>query len=400
VLKPLKVLGLNSGTSLDGIDAALFLIEPDLQSSTPREVNNKTAKLKATLIKHSLVPFKPEFQGGLKAAIAQGKLDLDTLCRLNFALGEVFADAALQVIQQAGLKPEDVDLIGSHGQTIWHAPTPINTWGMPSTGTWQIGEPSVIAVKTGIPVVADFRVLDMALGGQGAPLVAFADEVLFGNRGECLAVLNIGGIANITALDSKGEARLAFDTGPGNMMIDQAAHRLFKLDFDESGEKARAGKVQEIWLSELLKHPYFDKKPPKTTGREVFGQSFADNLIDQGLAQGFSPEDVIATLSALTAKSIAKAYEQYIYPSLQIGKLVLGGGGAENRFLVEKLNEYWPHPVNICRHEDFGISTKFKEALLFALLAYAKYFGIPSNVPACTGATKRASLGKICKSEG
>lgn len=395
-LKPLTVIGLNSGTSMDGIDAAAFRIIP-LKQDTRTNGHPTPQALEVELIDSTLYPMEPQLQKKMQSMIASGRCTLEEICRLNVALGEVFAQATLALMKKAGLTKHDVDLIGSHGQTIWHAPELRKFAGVMTRATLQLGEPSVIAARTGIPVIADFRMRDMAVGGQGAPLVSFADEVLFGNEGEATGVLNIGGIANITIINARGEASVAFDTGPGNMLIDRVSEVLFGKKFDENGELAAEGKIAEDWLQLELEHPYFQQEPPKTTGRELFSFAFADRLIEEGHKQDLSDHDIVATVTALTAASIADGYKRFVLPSTRIERLVLGGGGADNPTLCKMLQERWPHPIKLMRHEDFGISTKFKEALLFALLAYTTHFGIPNNVPRCTGATTRVCLGKISR---
>lgn len=389
-LKPLNVIGLNSGTSMDGIDAALFRISPaeGFSASKPR--------LETKLIASDLYEFEPAFQKKLKSLVAKGQASLNETCRLNVAIAEVFAAAVLQLLKKAQLSTTDVDLIGSHGQTIWHAPDYKNFWGVPTRATLQLGDPSVIAARTGIPVVADFRTKDMAYGGQGAPLVAFADEVLFGQDGIESGILNLGGIANITVIDKSGEAIMAFDTGPANMIIDQAAKVFFNTECDMNGSFAAKGKVNEQLLSELMQHPYFKLKPPKTTGREDFGKQYTDPLLDRLEKENIAKEDILATLTALTAKSIAESYKNFIAPQVRIKRLVLGGGGTENETLKKMLLQYFPDKITLHKHEDFGISSKFKEALLFAILAYTTHFGIANNVPSCTGASRKVSLGTIC----
>lgn len=393
-LKPLTVIGLNSGTSMDGVDAAAFRIIP---GKTAAKTNGHVAPpaLEVTMIDALLHPMQPELQRKMQSMIASGQCTLEEVCRLNVALGEVFAQATLALMKKAGLTRHDVDLIGSHGQTVWHAPEEKSFAGIPTRGTLQLGEPSIIATRTGIPVIGDFRVRDMASGGQGAPLVSFADEVLFGSEGQATGVLNIGGIANITIIDAQGEAVVAFDTGPGNMLIDRVVQKLFGKDFDENGTIAAEGTVVAEWLQVLLEHPYFAQEPPKTTGRELFSFAFADDLIAEGHKQKLADHDVVATVTALTAATIADAYKRFVQPKTKIERIILGGGGADNPTLCKMIQEFWPHKLELKRHEDFGISTKFKEALLFALLAYTTHFGIPNNVPRCTGAANRACLGKI-----
>ena len=290
-----------------------------------------------------------------------------------------------------------MDLIGSHGQTIWHAPNPGPFFGTTSSGTLQLGDPAYIAALTRVTTIGDFRTTDLALGGQGAPLVSFADQVLFGSYGQPIGVLNLGGIANITVIDERGEAIMAFDTGPANVLIDEAVRLLFDREFDPQGEIAASGVVQQKLLSQLTHHPYLTLTPPKTTGREIFGRAFAAQYINDWQAADVSPADIVATLTAFTAASVAQAYTDFVRPRQKLERLVLGGGGVDNKTLVAMLAEGWPDPLVILGHEDFGVSAKFKEALLFALLAYTTYFEIPNNVPACTGATRKVCLGKIVR---
>lgn len=389
-LRPLNVIGLNSGTSMDGIDAALFSIRPR------PDANGNCSSIPALdveLLASTLEEFPSEFRRGLQKLIASGDTSLQRVCLLNTALGEVFAKACQKLIRSV---PQiDVHLIGSHGQTVWHAPAHTDLWTVSTSGTLQLGEPAILAARTGIPVVADFRPADMANGGQGAPLVSFADAVLFGADKIATAVLNIGGIANLTVINDKGVALMAFDTGPGNMLIDRAMLRLYGKDFDEGGAVAKSGKVDANLLDRLFAHPYFHEAPPKTTGRELFGDRYADLLIDETQASGMSTADLVATLTALTARTIAVGYKDFARAQCEVSRLILGGGGADNAHLVELIRQYWPHEIKILRHEDCGISTKFKESLLFALLAYTTYHGIPNSVPACTGAARSVCLGKL-----
>lgn len=377
---------------MDGIDAALFSIKPRSQAHGTG-ADSSIPALEVELLASTLEEFPSQFRRGLLKLIASGDTSLQRVCLLNTALGEVFAKACLKLIRS--VPHLDVHLIGSHGQTVWHAPNHTDLWSVSTRGTLQLGEPAILAARTGIPVVADFRPADMANGGQGAPLVSFADAVLFGADKIPTAVLNIGGIANLTLIDGKGVAVTAFDTGPGNMLIDRAMNRLYGNDFDRDGEIARSGKVDTKLLDRIFAHPYFHQPPPKTTGRELFGDRFADALIDEAKQSGLSNEDLVATLTALTARSIAAGYNDFAMLHCRADRLILGGGGADNAHLVESIKQYWPHQIKIMRHEDCGISTKFKESLLFALLAYTTYHGIPNSVPACTGAAKSVCLGKL-----
>jgi anhydro-N-acetylmuramic acid kinase len=391
--KSLIVIGLNSGTSMDGIDAAIFRLffkKPEVGVKF-----GHTPGIGAEVIQTALVPFDKTFLKKLQKTVVDGPSDWREVTLLNATLGEIFADAAIKVTRDAGLSLSEIDLIGSHGQTIWHAPDSSPFWGTTARGTLQLGELAVIAARTNVTVVGDFRPGDIAEGGQGAPLVPFADEVLFGGDGIASGVLNLGGIANITILSKDGIAELAFDTGPANMIMDRVTQQLFGAEYDKAGALARSGKINEAWLSELLSHPYYSRRPPKTTGRELFGHQFADNVIAESRQRKVSKEDLLATVTALTARSIADAYKNHVLDKIQIERMILGGGGADNTFLIEQLQESCPKEIAFLKHEDLGISAKFKESFLFALLAFTTYLGIPNNVPACTGAKRRVCLGKV-----
>lgn len=389
-MKTLNVLGLNSGTSMDGVDAAVFKISPIGNGHS-----GDFPRLKIQPIASDLVPFDPLFQKKLSGLVGRGHATLDELCLLNTALGHVFAKSALTLMAKASKLGEEVNLIGSHGQTIWHHPAQSEFWGVRTSGTLQLGDAAVVQAICKCPVVSDFRANDVAYGGQGAPLVSFADEVLFGHMGKALGVLNIGGIANLTVINEDGRAVMAYDTGPGNMIIDHFCSVYFDKPMDEGGKIAASGKVDEDWLESILKHPYFQLSPPKTTGREDFGLKFAEKLLEEAKEKSISPEDAIATATALTATSVARSYLGYVRRKVEISTVIVGGGGGQNQTLMQFLKKEWGSNVELLPHEHFGISTKFKEALLFALLAYTTYFGIPNNVPECTGASRRVCLGKI-----
>lgn len=395
------VIGLNSGTSMDGIDAAIFRVffkrpQSGIQSGIQSGFNfGHTPAIGAEMLATSLVPFDPTFVKKMQKVVVEGPADWREATLLNATLGEIFAEAAIKVTRTAGMSMSDIDLIGSHGQTIWHAPDSSPFWGTKARGTLQLGELAVIAARTNVTVVGDFRPADIAEGGQGAPLVPFADEVLFGSDGIASGVLNLGGIANITILSEAGIAEFAFDTGPANMIIDRITQKLFGVEYDSAGALARTGQIDEHWLNELAAHPYFRRRPPKTTGRELFGHQFADNLIAESGQRNVSKEDLLATATALTARTIADAYKAQVMDKIQIKRMILGGGGADNTFLLEQLQKFCPREIVFLRHEDLGISAKFKESFLFALLAFTTYLGIPNNVPACTGARRRVCLGKV-----
>lgn len=375
----MRVVGLMSGTSADGIDAVLA------------EFDSPSVGFQWRLVSHTHVSFAPEMRREILAACDPGSRGADALCRLNFALGEAFADAALRVVREAGFAPDRIDLIGSHGQTIWHDVAGDGR----VTSTLQIGEPAVIAERTGITTVADFRVADVAAGGQGAPLVPFADYMLFRDARAFRAVQNIGGIANVTLLPAGCEPSgvVAFDSGPGNMVIDALVEILSagREDFDRGGAIAARGRVDGAWLEELLDHPYIRRPPPKTTGRELFGKQYAQGLWTQGIARGLAPQDIVATATALSAQSIADAARHL---GADPGELILGGGGAKNETLVRMIAAQLPE-TRILRHEDFGVPAQAKEALAFALLAYAAARREPNNLPSATGARRPVVMGKV-----
>lgn len=371
------VLGLMSGTSVDGIDAALVEIEGTGETLRAR-------------LRHCLtVPFPEDVrQRVLRLCRGGGVMEV---CTLNFVLGELFADAALRVVADSGLTTNDIDLIGSHGQTVCHLPQ--------QHATLQIGEPSVIAERTGIPTVAEFRYRDMAAGGEGAPLVPYVDYLLFRHPDITRIVQNIGGIANLTFLPAGGtlDDVLAFDTGPGNMVIDECVRLLTngEKQFDEDGRMAAQGTVDDEWLNQLMQHPFFHRPPPKSAGREEFGRHFAEELVQQGQRRGLHANDIIATATALTAASIAFHYRQFPnFPISQFPQVILGGGGAFNPTLRRMLQERVA-PMQVLTHEDFGYDSNAKEAMAFAILAHETVMGTANNVPSATGARRQVILGKI-----
>ena len=369
------IIGLMSGTSVDGIDACIVEVFPDFSFN----------------VKESLVWIYPEKIRQEIFQIIENKASVEEICGMNFVIGECFARAALEVMKKVGLSAGDIDLIGSHGQTVFHKPFDEFTEGFNRKSTLQIGEAAIIAEKTGITTVSDFRPADIAAGGQGAPLVCFADEIIFRDSAKTRAVQNIGGMANVTVVSPDMET-FAFDTGPGNVMIDYCVKKFFNQDFDKDGKIAFQGKVDENWLDFLMKEEYFSISPPKTTGRELFSSEYIENALKNAPE---SPYDIVCTATAFTAKSIFDAYKGFIFPKVRIDEVILGGGGAYNPVLARMLEKYFGDDAKILRHEDFGISSKYKEAVAFAFLAYAAFNKIPNNVPSCTGAGKRKILGKI-----
>jgi anhydro-N-acetylmuramic acid kinase len=308
------------------------------------------------------------------------------LCRLNFELGEAFARAAIKCSQVAGVELGAIDAIASHGQTVCHVPPEGGRGG----STLQVGEAAVIAARTGVMVVSDFRAADMAQGGQGAPLVPFADYVMFRGR-STRAVQNIGGIANLTVVTPSLDDVAAFDTGPGNCLLDAAARALFGKPFDKGGAVARKGRPNQALLEALMAHAYFAKRPPKSTGVDVFPLALVDEKLK---GRRIRPEDLMSTLAHLTVRSISIAYERYVFPSHRVGEVIVAGGGVRNVFLMELLTEAL-RPVPVRSIEEYGIPAGAKEAMSFAVLANETLSGSPSNVPSATGAREAVVLGKV-----
>ncbi|HEY3366850.1 MAG TPA: anhydro-N-acetylmuramic acid kinase [Symbiobacteriaceae bacterium] len=371
------VIGLMSGTSVDGIDAALVRIQ------------GGGAGVVVHLEHFLTVPFDPTVRSAIFTLFRPETAAVDVLCRANFALGELFARAALALMAEAGVHPDQVDLIGSHGQTVWHEPAGAPWGGITVPSTLQVGEPAVIAERTGVVTVADFRVRDIAAGGQGAPLVPYLDYCLLRSDRLNRVTQNIGGIGNATYLPAGCTAKemVAFDTGPGNMVVDALSAALFGRPFDSDGAIAAAGRVDEPLLAELLAHPYLRQQPPKTTGRELFGVQFAQNLIARA---GIRPADLVTTATAFTARSIADAYRRFLGP---VNEVIVGGGGARNPTLMKMLADALPG-VRVVTHEAVGINSDAKEAIAFALLANDCILGLPTNISGATGGHP-AVLGKV-----
>ena len=410
----LRVVGLMSGTSADGVGAAIV----DIRGGKVRVQAFDTFPYPSALRAEVLRLCRPE------------TATLDRICHFNHVLGEVFAEAVIKLCEQSGISLDSLDLIGSHGQTIYHNPRGGRYGGRSIGSTLQIGEPSRIAQRTGITTVADFRPRDMAAGGEGAPLVPYTDAVLFRDERLCRTVQNIGGIANLTFLpagtrpqgrgtpskkgtfyfsarrpsgkaDGRRKSRMspfpeviAFDTGPGNMVIDGMMRLITKgrRQYDRGGATAAKGEVHEGLLKEMLGHPFFRRRPPKSTGREQFGQQYCEWLYSKSRREGLLPEDMVATATAFTAASIALAYRKFL--PRRPDEMILCGGGAHNTTLVHMLQQRLAG-VRIRSTDEFGISVDAKEAVSFALLAYATIRGVANNVPRATGASEPVVLGKI-----
>jgi anhydro-N-acetylmuramic acid kinase len=308
---------------------------------------------------------------------------------MNFIIGHCFAQGAKAMSEKH--KDKKIDFISSHGQTVYHYPLNTKFSNISEKSTLQIGEPSVIAQETGYMTIANFRTTDIAQGGQGAPLVCFADEKWFKNKGKNYAIQNIGGISNVTVVSDKCDT-FGFDNGLGNIMIDYCAKKYFGEEYDKNGEFAAKGNIDEEFLDYLLQDEYYSLPPPKTTGREYFSKEYIEKKLLKAPKDKF---DIMATVTALTAKNIALSYERFIYNKTNIDEVIIGGGGAYNPTLKKMFKDFLPDNILVKTHEDYGISNNFKEVMAFALLGYCTYYKIPNNVPSCTGAKKEVIMGQI-----
>lgn len=376
-----------SGTSVDGIDAALVEVGPE--------------EAGVRLIAFAGLPYSAELRREILEISEAGCGVADRICRLNAVLGEWFARAAFNVCREAGAELSGVDLIGSHGQTVRHLPEACGAFGVLTRSSLQIADPCVIAERTGVTTVADFRARDLAAGGQGAPLVPLVDYLLFRSGREGRVLLNIGGISNVTVLP-RGcgpEDVLAFDTGPGNMLLDALTEVITdgRLAYDEGGAIAASGDVSDSLLGELMRHPFLKAAPPKSTGRESFGAA----LLAEVLAwRGRLPdEDLIATATAFTVRSIADALKRFVLPVSPIGRVAVSGGGGRNPVLMRKLTAALPE-VDVCHSDALGVPRDAKEAIAFAVLANATVEGRPGNLPTATGASDSVVLGVVAPGRG
>ena len=381
------VMGLMSGTSADGIDVALA------------RVNGAPPRLKSELLAHATLPLHPALRKELLRIAEGGSCRAGEISQLNFRVGEEFAAAAIAACKRFRVRIANVDLIGSHGQTIFHQGNPVTFLGSKTASTLQIGEPSVIAARTGIPTVGDFRVADMAAGGQGAPLVPYVDALLFRDERIGRVALNLGGIGNVTVLARRaGLGRvLAFDTGPGNMVIDALVTHFTKgrSRFDLDARMARKGRCIPSLLQELLKDPYLKIKPPKSTGREYYGSEFVKKLLGMASEHRVRPEDLVRTVTLFTALSVVDALNRFVLPTVNIAEVIVSGGGARNPLIMAQLAAALD-PIEVIPLSRLGIPEDAKEAYAFALLAYETWNHRTGNLPSATGAKKTVVLGKIC----
>jgi anhydro-N-acetylmuramic acid kinase len=376
-------LGIMSGTSADGIDVALV----------------RVAGRKASLENFAAFPFPREVQKEI-LKLGEGRpVTTREISQLNFLLGEVFAKASLSACKKFRVPPAQIDVIGSHGQTVFHQGTPTAYLGHRIASTLQIGEPSVIAARTGITTAGDFRPADLAAGGQGAPLVPFVDFLLYRHPRTGRVALNIGGIANVTVVPAgaKLDHVFAFDTGPGNMVIDALVRHFSRgrKGFDRNAEMAARGKLLPGLLQTLLHDKYFSKLPPKTAGREQYGEKYLRDLLSHREARHARPEDIIRTATLLTALSVLDAFHHFILPKAKIGELIVSGGGAHNPLLMAQL-ESGLDGIHVRTADELGMPGDAKEAFAFAVLACETLRQRPANVPGATGAKKAVVLGKVC----
>ena len=393
--KSMIVAGVMSGTSADGINVALVRIGGQTPLGNPRGRGRPRHTIK--LLGHAEYSYPQKVRTAVLAAMNAQSANVADLARLGFLLGELYADAVLSTQRQFRVK---ASLVGCHGQTLYHQGEAAVFLGRRIAATWQTGEGAVIAARVGVPVVSDFRPADMAAGGKGAPLVPYLDYLLFRDAKVGRIVQNIGGIANLTAIPAGARAKnvFAFDTGPGNMVIDAVTEALFGRAFDRDGKIAASGEVIEPVVTRMLKRRFFPAKPPKTAGREEFGREFVREFLS---ACGRAPEqDVVASATALTARSIVDAVRRFVIPKSRSRKtfheMIVSGGGARNATLVAMLAECLA-PFGICVRfsDEFGLPSEAKEAVAFAVLAYETWNRRPSNVPSATGAKRAAVLGKI-----
>ena len=376
------VAGVMSGTSADGINVALVQL-----SGQPRH-------LKLKLLGHAEYPYPDQVRRTVLSYMNAKSVSVADLARMNFLLAELYAEAVDRTRKRFRKK---LDLVGCHGQTLYHQGSRSNFLGREVATTWQTGDGSVLAQRLSVPVVSDFRPADMAAGGKGAPLVPFLDYLLYRDKRIGRIVQNIGGIGNLSAIPANAPASKvrAFDTGPGNMVIDAMTERLFRKPFDKDGRIAAEGKVLEHVLASILREPFFHQPPPKTAGREEFGADFVPEFLRR--CAGAAPADVVATATALTVRSIAEALQRFVIRRRQdYSEFVVSGGGAKNPTLLNMLSaELDPLGLKLRTSDEFGIPSAAKEAVAFALLAYQTWNRLPSNVPSATGAAKPAILGKV-----
>lgn len=365
-------IGIMSGTSLDGVDACLVDIK-------------KSKKNKFSISHFTYVPYDKELKTKLLNISSNKPINIQLICSVNVELGKAYVKAVKKLLKDAQVNAKDIEFIAMHGQTVWHNPDMKDNY---ESSTLQLGDPSVLAATFGCKVISNFRTMDIACGGSGAPLVPFANYVLYSSKKENIALQNIGGISNVTYLKKNGTLKdiVAFDTGPGNMLIDAAMRRLFRKDYDDCGKIAKRGRVVEEVLQELLNDPYLYQLPPKSTGREKYNDALLSEIILKVRGLGGSDTDVITTLAAYTADCIVLSYEKLLP---QIDRVIISGGGVFNQFIMERLTNKLPCIVE--KEKNY----EALEAFSFAILGYYTLQGVATNVPSVTGAAKPCVLGNI-----
>ncbi|NWF89468.1 MAG: anhydro-N-acetylmuramic acid kinase [Ignavibacteriaceae bacterium] len=380
-----NVIGLMSGTSVDGVDVVLVKLIGNRINTKIKQMGFHT------------YPFPKKMREMILRNAEKNGGNVTEICKLNFLIARVYIDAIKKLCRKLNFPINKVDLIVSHGQTIHHLPTKEKLFGYDASSTLQIGDPSVIAKLTGVLTVGDFRVGDVALGGQGAPLIPYFDYIIFHSSKKNRALLNIGGISNFTILNKKGKVNdvVAFDTGPGNMLIDYLTKQYFNKDYDKDGRIAIRGKLS-LELFDFLKDSddFIEQKPPKSTGREYYGKDFLAKIVNKFIM--LPNEDVIRTATMFTAYAVYRNYEKFIAKKTKIDELIISGGGARNPILVSDLKNYFGKSVEIKNIESLGISSDAKEAICFAVLANETISGNETNISRVTGAGCKTILGKIC----
>ncbi len=395
--KSMIVAGVMSGTSADGVDVALCRIRLGADGGP---------KLK--LLGHAAFPYPAAVRRAVLAAMDAPAISLAEVSRLHWRLGALYADCIAKAAEQIGFKIAKLDLAGCHGQTIYHQATPARYLGAPVRATWQLGEASLIAERLRVPVVSDFRPADLTAGGQGAPLVPMLDYALFRSAKANRVLQNLGGIANLTAIpagyDQAGDADsvLAFDTGPANMIVDACMTRLYGKKMDRDGRVAARGHVLQPVVDTLLSDPYFAAAPPKSCGREQFGEDYTTRFLSLCQAAGATNPDIVATATALTAASILDSYRRFVWTHLgrqaplSPTEFLVAGGGAKNPTLMRMLADgLTPLGVRVRATDELGIPAQAKEAVAFALLAWLTWHRLPGNLPSATGASRPVILGKV-----
>ncbi len=389
--KALTVAGVMSGTSADGVDVALVRVSPGAEDAP-----------KVKVLGHSAMAYPAEVRDAVLCAMNATETSVAELSRLHWRLGEVYAEAVARACRRFGLKPA---LVGMHGQTIYHQATAERYAGRSVRATWQIGEAAVVRERLGVPVVSDFRPADLAAGGQGAPLVPMLDYCMFRSKTRNRVLLNLGGIANVTAMPAGAglEGLIAFDTGPANMVIDALMQQGHGQTFDRAGRVAARGQAKTAVIVEIMRGSYFQAQPPKSCGREQFGRVFVERFARMCSEQGASAEDEVATATELTAATVIDAYGRFCWshlgqwaPNARGTDVIAAGGGTKNTFLMARLQKGFAElGVKLLVMEDLGVKSQAKESAAFALLAWLSWHGLGGNVPSATGALGARVLGKV-----